>query len=186
MPAGRPLKFKTVEELEEKIAAYFADCDSKVIRRVIDKNGGVIEEITRPYTITGLALALDTSRETLIEYGERDEYVDTIRRAKLKCQNYVVEGALVNQLNSTFSIFNMKNNFGWKDAFDNNHSGGIPVQIVNYQESQDDNHSPQLSSTAIPTPLPEESGTVQDTDIPSESREVSDTVERTDSEGESY
>jgi hypothetical protein len=26
-PGGRPLKFKSVEELHEKIEAYFADCD---------------------------------------------------------------------------------------------------------------------------------------------------------------
>lgn len=183
MPAGRPLKFKTVEELEEKIAAYFAECDSKVVRRVLDKNGGVIEEITRPYTITGLALALDTSRETLIEYGERDEYVDTIRRAKLKCQNYVVEGALVSQLSSPFSIFNLKNNHGWKDSFENNHSGAVPIQIVNYQ---DDNHSSQLHSTSLPTSLPQEQGEIQNPDLSSESGEISDATERADQEGESY
>lgn len=183
MPAGRPLKFKTVEELEEKINAYFDQCDSRVIRRVFDKNGMVTEETTAPYTITGLALALDTSRETLIEYGERPEFVDAISRAKLKCQNYVVEGALVNKLNAPFSIFNMKNNFGWRDSYDNNHSGGIPVQIVNYQN---DNHTPQLSTETLSTPLPSESGTVQDSDIPSESREVSDAPERTDTESESY
>jgi hypothetical protein len=40
---GRPLKFKTVEEMQEKIDAYFADCIEK----------------ERPFTITGLALALE-------------------------------------------------------------------------------------------------------------------------------
>lgn len=50
MPAGRPLKFQSVEELEEKIEAYFD------------------ETAKDEWTITGLANALGTSRETLMDY----------------------------------------------------------------------------------------------------------------------
>lgn len=97
--AGRPLKFKTVEELDQKIDEYFSNCD----------------QTERPYTITGLALALDTSRETLLNYEARDEYFDTIKRAKLRCQNWVEDNMLINKANSTAAIFNLKNNYGWKD-----------------------------------------------------------------------
>lgn len=99
MPGGRPLKFKTVQDLEDQIKQYFKNCDS-------------IEE---PYTITGLAVALDTSRETLCNYEEREEYFDTIKRAKDKCEKYLEINALKGKLNPAFSIFNLKNNYGWKD-----------------------------------------------------------------------
>lgn len=94
---GKPLKFKTVEELQEKIDAYFASCD----------------EENEPITITGLALALDTTRDTLCDYGDREEYSDTIKRAKLKVEN-AYEKRLVRRGNGG-DVFALKN-FGWKDT----------------------------------------------------------------------
>lgn len=99
MPAGRPLKFQSVKELQAKIDDYFSTCD-------------LGEE---PYTITGLALALDTSRETLCEYEERPEFVDTIKSAKGKCEKQIEVMALKGKYNPAFAIFNLKNNYGWKD-----------------------------------------------------------------------
>ncbi len=98
-PGGRPLKFQTVEDLDCKIEAYFAECDT-------------MEE---PYTITGLAVALDTSRQTLCEYEERAEFIDTIKRAKDKCEKQIEVMALKGKYNPAFSIFNLKNNYGWRD-----------------------------------------------------------------------
>lgn len=96
---ARPLKFESVEQLESMIESYFVDCDDK----------------KEPYTITGLALWLDTNRETLLNYEERPEFFDTIKRAKLRCENWVEKGLLKNQVNATAGIFNLKNNYGWKD-----------------------------------------------------------------------
>lgn len=96
---GRPLKFKTVEEMQEKIDAYFEECDEK----------------EKPYTITGLALALNTTRETLLDYQDRDEFSDTVKKAKLKCENYAEE-FLFKGKNVVGSIFNLKNNYSrWID-----------------------------------------------------------------------
>src|SRR3990167_2355681 len=66
---GRPLKFKTHEELEAKINEYF--------------NKTPKEE----WTITGLALALDTSRKVLVEYEVREKFGNTIKKAKLMVEN---------------------------------------------------------------------------------------------------
>ena len=108
MAVGRPLKFETVKQLETLIEAYFNNCDQEI----------------KPYTITGLALWLDTSRETLINYEERPEFFDTIKRAKQKCENWVEEGALMNRINPTSAIFNLKNNYGWKDKVENDITSG--------------------------------------------------------------
>lgn len=133
-PGGRPLKFKTVEELQEKIDAYFAECDPHVVEitehvQARDKSGNLLKdknglnylvEVTHkvetkqvPYTITGLAYYLDTSRETLLDYQERPEFSDTIKKAKLKCENYAE--SMLFSTTPTGSIFNLKNNYGWKD-----------------------------------------------------------------------
>lgn len=94
MPAGRPLKYKTVEEIEPLIEAYF-------------KNTPKDE-----WTITGLALALDTSRKTLVDYEGRDEFCNTIKRAKDIIENgYEID---LKKSGRTGTIFALKN-FDWKD-----------------------------------------------------------------------
>lgn len=151
---GRPLKFETVEELQAQVDAYFAECDPHWIdveywthpKKTIEKYNRKTKETEEievpdfeadmiletqkalseavPYTITGLALALDTTRETLLDYEERDEYSDTIKKAKLKCQFYA-ERHLFTARNSTGAIFNLKNNYHWKDSSEVKHSGHI-------------------------------------------------------------
>lgn len=111
--AGRPLKFKSAEELQEKIDAYFADMATP---RYAGDNVWF-----EPITITGLALALGTTRELLCNYEERDEFHDTIKQAKLRCENYA-EKHLFNGKSPTGAIFALKN-YGWRDNQDVNLGG---------------------------------------------------------------
>lgn len=96
--AGRPNKFKSVEEMQIAINNYFKDCDAN----------------ERPYTISGLAYALDTTRRTLLDYEENDEYSHTIKKAKAKIEQFVEERLFVGN-NTAGVIFNLKNNYNWKD-----------------------------------------------------------------------
>lgn len=114
MPAGRPLLFGSVEELQKRIDDYFHYCDRK----------------EKPYTITGLAVFLDTSRQTLINYEGRNEYFDTIKKAKDQCEAYLEEGMMTNKLNPTACIFSAKNNYGWRDKQELEHAGpdGGPIK----------------------------------------------------------
>lgn len=111
MPVGRPLKFQSVEELESAIDAYFAS-DPK------------------PITITGLALALDTSRETLIDYQGRPEYSDAVKRAKMRCEHYAEKMLFTGRNGAAGPIFALKN-YGWRDHQDVNLGGqqGNPVEV---------------------------------------------------------
>ena len=95
---GRPPKYKTKEEMQEKIDKYFAECDKE----------------RDPYTVTGLAMALDIDRRTLLNYSEKDEFFPTIKKAKLRVENYL-EKRLIKDSSTTGIIFNLKNNYGWKD-----------------------------------------------------------------------
>ena len=94
---GSPRKIKSVEELEEKIELYFTQC----------------KEEERPYTMSGLAYALDMDRRTLLNYSSRSEFILTIKKARDRIQQYAEERLFGN--NVTGVIFNLKNNFGWED-----------------------------------------------------------------------
>lgn len=156
---GRPLKFKSLKEIQTLIDAYFAECDPHVIEIQEVKNNEVffkkIMSEQKPYTITGLALALDTSRETLINYEEREEFFDAIKKAKMKCQNYA-ENYLFSGKNPIGPIFNLKNNYGWKDEIENNVNGniGFNVTVTNYGH----NDSLQLPAKTLPTTIIEGDG----------------------------
>ena len=103
---GRPKVFKSVKEVEEKINAYFNYCEEK----------------EKPYTMSGLAYYLEVSRQTLVNYSYKDEYFDTIKKARDKVQMQLEENALSNKANPTFTIFNLKNNFDWKDKIEHSSS----------------------------------------------------------------
>lgn len=115
-PEGRPPKWNSVEELENLIKAYFIS--------IQDEEG----EYKRPPTVTGLALFLGTNRQTIINYEEKSEYFDAIKEAKTRCEQWVEESALTNKANATFSIFNLKNNYGWKERNETDiTTGGKPL-----------------------------------------------------------
>jgi hypothetical protein len=109
---GRPRKYPKLEDMQKKINEYFNYCDSK--KEVIATDNST-KVIAKPYTVTGLCLFLDITRDTLLEYEKLEGFSDTIKKAKNKIENYVEENSLVGKLNPTVSIFNLKNNFGWKD-----------------------------------------------------------------------
>ena len=133
-PVGRPLKFKTAQELQRRINGYFKSCDPHIVTRKmvvyplvkvgkrweydynqepsIVKRKVMSEQV--PYTITGLALYLGTTRETLIDYESRDEFSDTIKAAKSRCEEFAERLLFIGK--ATGPIFNLKNNYGWKDA----------------------------------------------------------------------
>ena len=94
------LKYKTEKELKKGIDKYFKECDEK----------------EKPYTMSGLAESLDIDRRTLINYGERELFFTLIKKAKQKVERQLEENALMGKSNSTFTIFNLKNNYGWQDT----------------------------------------------------------------------
>ena len=97
-PVGRPPKYTNVEEFQELIDEYFRDQDLQ----------------GRPYTITGLSLKLGMTRQKLIDYTEKDEFRDAIKRAKERCHEYTEE-FLYSGKAAAGAIFSLKNNYGWKD-----------------------------------------------------------------------
>ena len=97
--SGRPLKYNSAEDMQRDIEKYFAECDEK----------------NKPYTVSGLAYALGTNRQTLINYEDKREFVDTIKSAKAKIELFNEEMLYSKDVSTTGVIFNLKNNYGWKD-----------------------------------------------------------------------
>lgn len=141
---GRPLKFETVKELEEKIEAYFDYCDDTVVKKILNKNQEIIAEITKPYTITGLAEWLGTNRQTLVNYEKRDEFFDTIKGAKAKIEACYEERALLGDNSPVVSIFTLKNNFNWKDKTETDlttNGKELPTPIIKLDNNVSGNDS---------------------------------------------
>lgn len=120
-PGGRPPKFNNPEELQAKIDAYFTLCEGEVLtddegKAITDKYGRPIILDAKPPTITGLALALGfTSRQALLNYQAKKEFVDTITRAKSRVEEYA-ETRLFDRDGVQGAKFNLVNNFkGWSD-----------------------------------------------------------------------
>ncbi|KUM39005.1 terminase small subunit [Arthrobacter sp. EpRS71] len=150
---GRPLKFATVAELKQQIETYFNTCDPHTEMRRVEsgvKNDGTTNWVTRevmtdqrPYTILGLARALKTSRETLLDYesgkyDDRDDadesgdtFSDAIKLAKSRINEQVEERMLSGAAPGSASIFWLKNNAQWKDRSEVDHqSGGKPMTAL--------------------------------------------------------
>lgn len=100
MGAGRPFgtfKYDNLKSLELDIDKYFNDCD---LRPVLDKDGNQVTDKrgnptfypSEPYTLEGLALALNITPATLCNYGREDyadgKYFEAINRARVKCLAY--------------------------------------------------------------------------------------------------
>ena len=94
---GRPPKYKSKEEIEEKIDAYFKQCEGEVLKdnngnTVFNKFGNPVIINQRPPTVTGLALALGFStRLSLLNYQGKKEFMNTITRAKARVEAYAEE-----------------------------------------------------------------------------------------------
>jgi hypothetical protein len=131
-PGGRPVKYKTVNELQKIIDEYFQYCDNRTKEIHSEKLGDMIVPDPEPYTMSGLALALDLSRQGLMEYKGKPKFSDAIKKARNR-----VEADIERRMNdkNTFTpglIFNAKNNFGWKDKTETDITSG-GEQIVGFK-----------------------------------------------------
>ena len=98
MAAGRKPKFKTAEEMQEGVDLFFADCEANEYHP----------------TVSGLAYSLGMSTEALRNYEAKDGFLATVKGAKQRVE-MAIEQSLMSGRNATGAIFNLKNNFGWKD-----------------------------------------------------------------------
>ena len=133
MARGRPPTYKTAEEMQKVIDAYFDECDGTLLtdddgEPVLDKYGNEIWLKRKPYTVTGLAYALGfTSRLALINYEGKEEFVNTVKRAKMRCEQYAEE-RLFDRDGQRGAEFNLRVNHKWsapKEEEGDDKGGGV-------------------------------------------------------------
>lgn len=140
---ARPMMYKTVAELQEAIDRYFKQCQGEPLldangHVLTDKKGNPVLIGAIPPTITGLALALGfNSRQTLLNYQGRKQFMDTITRAKSRCEAYT-EQRLFDKDGARGAEFSLKYNYRWEDPqlerleklrADKNSGGGLTVSL---------------------------------------------------------
>lgn len=124
---GPKLKFNDPVALQKKVDDFFTHCD----------------EVGKPYTVSGLALWLDCTRETILNYeaGNRnhmDENISyTLRKAKLQILNYA-EDSLWTCKRTAGVIFNLKNNWGWKDRQEVEQTITTNKNIADFMQDQEE------------------------------------------------
>ena len=121
---GRPRAFESVEQLQEGIDAYLADC--------------VMNE--RPLTVSGLAADLGVDRQTVFEYQRGTygaEYSYPIKKVVYKIEAQQAEGMITGKLNTTGAIFSLKNNHGWEDRKQVERSGETTQKIIRVTVADD-------------------------------------------------
>lgn len=118
---GRPLKYKTVEEMELHIEEFFNECQPVVMTdkstgKILTNSNGIPIVEYNPPTLTGLALHLGfESRQSIYDYEKRnDEFSYSIKVARLKCENWAEKNMLAGNVAPAAGIFVLKN-YGWRD-----------------------------------------------------------------------
>lgn len=134
---GRPFLFTDPADLAMRIQNYFDNCDPHIVKKQLESGyndrGETIwkhrETMTEqvPYTVTGLALELGVSRDTLRNYKEpghwdnadiseetRQELFRTIEEAFQKVEAFNETQLHKNGIANGVK-FNLTNNFGWVD-----------------------------------------------------------------------
>lgn len=128
------LAFTDPEELEQRIEEYF---DSRWSTRTITAKDGTTwdEPYMRPPTMAGLALALDTTRQTLLAYsrgdGSRDErFVPIIARAKMRIAEFAEEALYVREA-SNGAKFALEVNHGYgREDREGGTGDGFEVKVI--------------------------------------------------------
>lgn len=123
---GRPLLFKTPEDLQKAIDGYFKECKEHK-KTVINREGDklIVEDPLIP-TIAGLAYHLGVDRQTIYNYQEREKFFDSIKKARdfIMAQ---METKLMNLNERMTGVIFLAKNYGYTDKQEFEHSGNIKI-----------------------------------------------------------
>jgi Cdc6-like AAA superfamily ATPase len=114
-PGGRPRIIKSPEEADKIIDEYLTKIE-------VYNDSNLKDRLFKVPTVEGMTLALGLAcRQSFFEYIKREEFTDTIKRAKTRILSIQKELAMMGFINPTISIFNWKNNFEYKDTKEVDH-----------------------------------------------------------------
>lgn len=140
MERGRPPKYDNPEDMQRIIDLYFIACRRNRHNEANPDKEYIFKETLSPEDIevidmveesiplvSGLAYILGMSTEAFRNYEQKDDFLATVKRAKQRIEISLETRLAGNAV--TGSIFNLKNNFGWKDKTEQELTGkdGGPI-----------------------------------------------------------
>jgi hypothetical protein len=119
---GRDKIFATPEDFWETACEYFQSVTDNPIVAQDNKGTKNVNSVSfiRPFTIHGLCIFMDISRETYIDYRNRDDFVEVVRKVDNIIYNQKFEGAAVGIFNHNI----IARDLGLSDKQDIDHTSG--------------------------------------------------------------
>ena len=131
MGLASPIRYLSVSAMEDKIEKYFAE-RANFKSEVYNSKKGEIIELTEqaPLHLTGLCDYLGISDKELEAYQQKPEFSELIRRAKKRCEAYLVDQCV--RLHK--ADFILKNNFPntWQDSSENQLNEELKKVLVEF------------------------------------------------------
>jgi DNA-binding transcriptional regulator YiaG len=125
------VKYASVAAMERKIEKYFAERAAFATEVYSSKKGEVVEVREQaPLHLTGLCDYLGISKQTLDEYQQKPEFAELIRKAKKKCEAYLVDQCV--RLHK--ADFVLKNDFpsAWQESSETNLNEELKKVLVEF------------------------------------------------------
>ena len=112
--------FPDAAAFARRAAKYFRECDNTVIFSSVcascKKEDGCLDcnkRRTRPYTLSGLCLALGITKRQFKDLKTNKCFCDAVEMALLKIEAYIEENCMSGNFNGTFALAVLKENFGF-------------------------------------------------------------------------
>ena len=105
-----------------RTARYFRACDTGCASGACqtcahsfgsDECESCSKKQARPYTLSGLCLALGLSKRQFLSLREDPDFTEAVERTLLKIEAYVEENSLSGKINGTLAQTILRENFGW-------------------------------------------------------------------------
>lgn len=106
----------------KKAAAYFRSCDGGMATVACDmcetefgdaKCGKCGKKQKRPYTLSGLCLALGITKRKFAALKEDQDFADAVEMALLKIEAYIEENSITGHISGTLALAILRENFEW-------------------------------------------------------------------------
>ena len=122
---GAPMKYKTAKSLERAIEKYFRSISATVPmagidgREILNDNGEPIMKVEYliPPSVVSMCLYLGIDKRTWANYSNpalHPEFAEVTARAMLRHEAYLVEQSIVREKSVSGILFNLENNYGYK------------------------------------------------------------------------
>lgn len=105
-----------------RAAAYFRDCDSGMASSACDmcetefgdaRCAGCRKKQTRPYTLSGLCLALGITKRRFASLKNDQSFAEAVEMALLRIEAYIEENSITGHISGTLALAILRENFGW-------------------------------------------------------------------------